>query len=188
MSSSPGFKFWDDKEVDAEVDLNKSVFLPPPPSAPSSNRQQVDAESWYGDDEEDFGPFGLETVGGQQPVRRQKRKRWGCGTPRAGGTGCGTPRAQAAGGGGRLPGPAAVTGGGGRPPLSETQRETLELGPRAVARSGFEQVPRSELGGELGRQEEFLYSQQRNRGTEEEFLYSSNWESDSSAAEEEREE
>ena len=134
--------------------------LPPPAHSP---RQTADAESWYGDDEEDFG---FETLAGQQqPARRQKRKRWGCAGSRA-----------AFGGGSRHPACEAD-----QTPLSAHQREALE-GPRAAGR-GNEQVARSS--------EHQEQSEGRGDGgirRSDEFVYSSNWESDSSALDEEREE
>ena len=154
-SSSPGVKFWDLEEAEVEH-LPHSPPHPPPPA--HSPRQTTDAESWYGDDEEDFG---FETLGGQhhQPARRQKRKRWGCAGSRT-----------AVGGGLRREEDA--------PPLSGHQREAVE-GPRAAGR-GCEHVARSSERGE-GMEEGGLRRS-------EEFVYSSNWESDSSALEEEREE
>jgi len=162
-----GVRFWDEEEL-----ASGGVDHPPPPPA-HSPRQQTDAESWYGDDEEDFG---FETLAGhqQQPtVRRQKRKRWACAGSRT-----------AAGGGGLrhpgYPGYDDDAAGDTTPPAGH-QREALE-GPRAVAR-GCEQAARSseqsriEAGGGLG-----------GLRRSEEFVYSSNWESDSSPPDEEREE
>ena len=107
-------------------------------------------------------------------MRRQKRKRWACAGSRT-----------AVGGGLRsFPGCEAD-----KTAHSGHQREALE-GPRAVG-SGCQQVARSsEQGGGGGGERGGGGGGEGGGGLRrsEEFVYSSNWESDSSALDEEREE
>ena len=149
MSSFPGVKFWD-------LDLPLS----------NSPSHAADAESWYGDDEEDFGFDNIsrqQQQQQQQPARRQKRKRWGCSGSRTAVVAFRYPGCEE-----------------DKTPLSGHQRESPE-GRGAV---GFEQVARPSEH-QPARSEEREGIERRS----EEFVYSSNWESDSSAApDDEREE
>ena len=148
MSSFPGVKFWD-------LDLPLS----------NSPSHAADAESWYGDDEEDFG---FDNISGQQqqqqqqPARRQKRKRWGCSGSRTAVVAFRYPGCEE-----------------DKTPLSGHQRESPE-GRGAV---GFEQVARP------SEHQPARTEEREGVRRSEEFVYSSNWESDSSAApDDEREE